>query len=168
MRELKEFTGSQAQDKQSDLIEAFPEIGDVPEAPFNSLYCHLPQVPPPMVDPLRLFLKRYLPRRWTYTTQEIIDHNDEFLKRKAPQHISPLVDKLARFLIAFSSGAALVVPMAIMRLHQNTNKSLITTSIAVLLFASALSVGLKVSNETTMVATSTYAAVLVVFVGTSG
>jgi hypothetical protein len=58
--------------------------------------------------------------------------------------------------------------MLIMSLpHTDRTKSLITVSVAVLLFASALSVVMKTSNSETLVSTATYAAVLVVFVGTS-
>jgi hypothetical protein len=63
----------------------------------------------------------------------------------------------------------LVVPMFIMRFPEvEVVKSLVTVSIAVLLFAGALSVFFKASNTDTMIATATYAAVLVVFVGVSG
>ena len=78
------------------------------------------------------------------------------------------VDRLARFLVAFLGGAMLIVPMMIMRLpYVTVTKSLVTASISVLLFAGALSVFFKASNTDTMVATATYTAVLVVFVGVS-
>lgn len=93
---------------------------------------------------------------------------DEYLGDLPPQDISPLVDKLARFIIAFTGGAALVVPMLIMSLPStHRTKSLITVSLAVTLFASVMSVGIRASNSETLVATATYAAVLIVFVGTS-
>lgn len=82
--------------------------------------------------------------------------------------MSGFVDKLARFIVAFIGGAALVVPMLIMRLPEVTlTKSLVTVSVAVLLFAVVLSLVLRASNTDTMVSTATYAAVLVVFVGTT-
>lgn len=65
-------------------------------------------------------------------------------------------------------GGSLVVPMLVVRLPRVTlAKSLITVWIAVLLFAIALSILFRASNTETMAATATYAAVLVVFVGTS-
>lgn len=71
--------------------------------------------------------------------------------------------------MAFLGGAMLIVPMMIMRLPKVTIvKSLVTASISVLLFAGALFVFLKASNTDTVVATATYAAALVVFVGVSG
>lgn len=93
---------------------------------------------------------------------------DEYLRDEAPQNVSPFVDKLARFIIAFTGGAALVVPMLIMSLPSTQRtKSLITVSLAVTLFAAMMSVAMRANNTETLVATATYAAVLIVFVGTS-
>lgn len=58
--------------------------------------------------------------------------------------------------------------MLIMRIGENLTKSLVTTSIAVVLFAGITSLVLRANNTETVAATATYAAVLVVFVGTSG
>lgn len=57
--------------------------------------------------------------------------------------------------------------MLIMRLHPSLTKSLVTTSVAELLFSGAVSIVFKASNAETLAITATYAAVLVVFVGTS-
>lgn len=89
-------------------------------------------------------------------------------KRPQPEEISPFVDKLARLILAFGAGASLIVPVVIMRLNTNVTKSLITTSVAVVLFAVFLAFAVRASNTDTLAATATYAAVLVVFVGTSG
>jgi hypothetical protein len=125
-------------------------------------------------DPLRMFLKASLPRKLTYTDAELHVHDEEFLARKPPTTVSPFVDRLARFIVAFVGGASLVVPMLIMTLpHQrgvtgsDSTKSLITTSVAVTLFATFMALLVKASNVETLAATATYAAVLVVFVGTS-
>lgn len=136
--------------------------------PFNSRYCSLSSGPEIPSDPIQNHLKTVLPRRLTYTKDEMDRRLDEYLKGLPPETISPWIDKLTRFIIAFAGGASLVVPMLVMSLpspHQA--KSLITVSIAVLLFASMMSVVVRVSNAETLVATATYAAVLVVFVGTS-
>ena len=78
------------------------------------------------------------------------------------------MDKLARFILAFTGGAALVVPVLIMSLPRvDQTKTLVTVSVAVTLFAALMSVGIRASNAETLVATATYAAVLVVFVGSS-
>lgn len=84
------------------------------------------------------------------------------------ESISPFVDKLARFIVAFIGGVSLVVPMLIMCLPTaNRTKRLITVSLAVTIFAALMSLGIRATNPETLVATATYAAVLVVFVGTS-
>ncbi|CEF85502.1 unnamed protein product [Fusarium graminearum] len=103
-------------------------------------------------DNLREVLKRRLPRSMTYTSYDIRNRTEEYFNNEPPEQVSPLVDRLARFLVAFLGGAMLVVPMMVMRLPEVTVvKSLVTAS-----------------NTDTMVATATYAAVLVVFVGVSG
>ena len=109
-----------------------------------------------------------MPRRLTYTKAEMDSRIDAYLQGLPPQTISPFVDKLTRFIIAFTGGAALVVPMLIMKLpFMSQTKSLVTVSVAVTLFASLMSVGVRASNSETLIATTTYAAVLVVFVGTA-
>ena len=57
--------------------------------------------------------------------------------------------------------------MLIMVFAPSTVKSVSTVSAAVLLFASVMAFGVRAGNVETLVATATYAAVLVVFVGTS-
>ena len=58
--------------------------------------------------------------------------------------------------------------MLIMSLPYSRTKSLVTTSVAVVLFALAVSLGFRIDNKDTVTATATYAVVLVVFVGASG
>jgi hypothetical protein len=99
---------------------------------------------------------------------EMERHIGDFIDRKPPQNASRFVDSIARLILAFAAGASLVVPVVIMSLNKSVPKSLITTSVAVLIFAVALAFGVKASNTETLAATATYAAVLVVFVGTSG
>lgn len=81
--------------------------------------------------------------------------------------IAPFVDRLARFIIAIVGGLSLVVPMLVMQLNASTTKSLITTSVAVVILSGAVSIGFKTSNADTLSITAAYAAVLVVFIGTS-
>lgn len=78
-------------------------------------------------DNLRDFLKRYLPRSLTYTRNDMWKRNEEYLSGEPPEEVSPFVDGLARFLVAFLGGTMLVVPMLIMRLPEITVvKSLVT------------------------------------------
>ena len=150
-----------------DLSQAFPEVAKLTGGPFSSRYCNLSSKPG-IPDPIRSFLKARLPRRLTYTKEEMASRIDEYLRDEPPQNVSPFVDKLARFIIAFTGGAALVVSMLIMSLPSiHRTKSLITVSLAVTLFAAMMSVTMRATNTETLVATATYAAVLIVFVGTS-
>ncbi|KAF7923195.1 uncharacterized protein EAE98_007900 [Botrytis deweyae] len=165
---LQNIAGSQAQEKRRDLTYAFPDIAGLPGDPFNSAYRRLPDQSLIPVDPLRKWLKARLPCQLTYTKREQLLRTDEYLKGEPPEQVSLFVDKLARFIIAFTGGLSLVVPMLIMRIGENLTKSLVTTSIAVVLFAGITSLVLRANNMETVAATATYAAVLVVFVGTSG
>ena len=75
------------------------------------------------------------------------------------------MDWLARFIVALLGGASLVVPMLIMSIKYSKTKSLVTTSVAVLLFAVIVSFGFRIDNKDTVTATAVYAAVLVVVCG---
>jgi hypothetical protein len=165
---LAQITGSEREVRCKDLVEAFPSIGLLPSQPFNSAYRTFRNPTTIPNDPPRNFLKALLPRHLTWTKAEMERHVGEFIDRKPPEEVSPFVDGVARLIIACGGGAALVVPVVIMSLNKSVPKSLITTSVAVLIFAVALAFGVKASNTETLAATATYAAVLVVFVGTSG
>jgi hypothetical protein len=73
------------------------------------------------------------------------------------------VDRFARFLVAIAGGVLLVCPS----LNPSTTKILVSVLAAVILFALLMSLAFRTDNKETLVATATYAAVLVVFVGTS-
>jgi len=88
-------------------------------------------------------------------------------KRLPPHQVSNFVDRLVRFMVAITGGLFLVVPMVIMTIDQSQTKNLVTVSISLLTFALILSLAVRVSHVETLVATATYAALLVVFVGTS-
>lgn len=118
-------------------------------------------------DPLRQFFMQHLPSRLTFSQHERIAREKEYAEGHLPKELSDFVDRLARFIIAIAGGIFLVVPMIIMTLQPTETKSLLTVSVAIVIFALILSFGIKVSDVETLVATVTYAAVLVVFVGTS-
>lgn len=173
LQSLPDVSSTEASRLERELTAHFPEIANLIGRPFASKY-HLVDYRRPAghqdrtsVDPVRALLSRILPKRITYTKAEKRERIEEYVKGEPPETVSPLVDKLARFLVALVGGASLVLPMLIMSLPQNLVKSLVTVSIAVTLFAMLLSVGVRASNAETLVATATYAAVLVVFVGTS-
>ena len=139
---------------QKDLKAA--PLGEVPKSTSGS------------VDPLRSFLKTVLPRHLTWSVEEYRRReHEEFVVGKTPEDVSPFVDTLARFIVAITGGLSLVVPMLIMRLGETLPKSLTTVPVAVILFSALTSLMFKASNVETLGATAAYAAVLVVFVGTS-
>jgi VIT1/CCC1 family predicted Fe2+/Mn2+ transporter len=73
-----------------------------------------------------------------------------------------------RLTMALFGGVALIAPMLIMSLHQSLKVALITTSVATVLFGIIIGFGAKDSSgKDVLGATAAYAAVLVVFVGTS-
>jgi VIT1/CCC1 family predicted Fe2+/Mn2+ transporter len=75
---------------------------------------------------------------------------------------------IQRIIMAMFGGVALVGPMLIMTLHQSRNTSLITVSAATFVFAIILALcATDSSGKDVLAATAAYAAVLVVFVGTS-
>ena len=70
--------------------------------------------------------------------------------------------------MALFGGVALIAPIPIMVLRPTRNVSLVTTSVATILFALILAFGAQDSSgKDVLAATAAYAAVLVVFVGTS-
>ena len=73
-----------------------------------------------------------------------------------------------RIIMALFGGIALIGPMLIMTLHQSRNTSLITASVATFLFALVMAFAARDSaGKDVLAITAAYAAVLVVFVGTS-
>ncbi|KAK1753963.1 hypothetical protein QBC47DRAFT_423773 [Echria macrotheca] len=103
------------------------------------------------IDPLRRIFMKYLPLRLAYSAEERRQRRKEYSEGKEPEYVSKFVDRSVRLLVALIGGLF----------------CLITVSVAVVMFALSLSFGVKASNVETLVSTATYAAVLVVFVGTS-
>jgi hypothetical protein len=163
------MTGSEKQDRYKDLLSAFPDIGLAPSQPFNSFYRSFRPDLSLKSDPLRDFLKWLLPRSLTWTSAEKSRHVGEFIEYMTPAEVSPIVDSIARLVISVVAGAALIAPVIVMEVAgRSVRKNLITMSVAIGVFAVALAFGGKTSNTETLIATATYAAVLAVFVGTSG
>ncbi|OAL43453.1 hypothetical protein IQ07DRAFT_524208 [Pyrenochaeta sp. DS3sAY3a] len=161
------ITGSQAENDRLDLEQAFMgEVGDFSD--MATSYRRFADTKLRPTDALRDVLKRMLPRSVAYTKSDKYRRNNEYFSGDPPEEVSHFVDVIARFIVAIFGGALLIIPMLIMSLPRvSLGKSLITTSVSVLLFSGALSVFFKASNTDTLIATTTYAAVLVVFVGIS-
>ena len=150
------------------LQQSFPDIYNYEPHIIISDMRKLPKSTSASIDPLRSFLKRVLPKELTWTNEERTSRSAvDYLSHKTPETLSPFVDTLARFIVAITGGLSLVVPMLVMRLGETLPKSLTTVSVAVILFSALTSLMFKASNVETLAATAAYAAVLVVFVGTS-
>ncbi|KAK0616196.1 hypothetical protein B0T14DRAFT_567817 [Immersiella caudata] len=77
-------------------------------------------------------------------------------------------DYLERLGMGLAGGLALIIPMLIMVLQKDLVTTLVTTSVATMLFAGGLALlGTRLKGETVLASVAAYAAVLVVFVGTS-
>lgn len=121
----------------------------------------------PQIDPLRKLLMRHLPVALTYSAAERHLCQEEYNVDCPPKIVSPFLDRLVHFLVALAGGVVIVGPVVIMALRPSMEKSLITVGVSIAVFALFLSGVIRVSNGETLVATATYAAVMVVFVGTS-
>ena len=74
---------------------------------------------------------------------------------------------IERVLAAILGGLSLIAPMLIMAIHPSLGKTLITSSVATLIFALGLAWKSTAAVETLLGTTAAYAAVMVVFVGVS-
>lgn len=92
-------------------------------------------------------------------------------KAKHEEHQRLLVEKywrdVRRFGMALAGGIALIVPVVIMSENQSLRWGLVTTSLATLVFAGGMTAFSKAEEKDILTATAAYAAVLVVFVGTT-
>jgi len=165
LRNKASVEGAEVRNRKLLLHNYFYSESDFGD-PFASHYSYF-QDADGKVDPLRTAMMKYLPAHLSFSRQERRERAKEFSEGKAPRVVSTLVDRLVRFVIAVTGGVFLVVPMIIMTLHPSQTKSLVTVSVALLIFSLMLSFVVRVSNVETLVSTATYAAVLVVFVGTS-
>ena len=114
---------------------------------------------------LEIFLQAHLPNWLSQSNSEKTNEPAYFTKRILP---TMSVRFIASMILSLCSGASIIVPMVIMSFNGSTTKSLVTVSVAVVLFGFVLAAVVKVSSGNLIAATATYAAVLVVFVGVSG
>ena len=155
--------------------KTFPHTAhsDSPDVfPFDTAdYRCIPRVskanaaPDPFSDEVREFLRAYLPVKMSWSDADKEDSVELYAKGYRPRMLSPNGDRFARFIVAMVGALLILVPMYIMALHQNRDKNLITTTVAVVLFTLLYSLALRSSMEQTLAATAGYAAVLTVFVG---
>jgi hypothetical protein len=119
-----------------------------------------------MFDGVREFLRTYLPKQISWSQEEKALRKDLYEEGVyKPERLSSVADRLARFIVAMGGALFILVPMYIMALRQTLIKNLVTTTVAVVLFALVCSIPLRLANDQTFSATVGYAAVLMVFVG---
>ncbi|KAK4195477.1 hypothetical protein QBC40DRAFT_185669 [Triangularia verruculosa] len=150
------------------LENAFPNMASRPGAPYDSACRTLRRDAVRNADAVREFLRKHLHRRLAWSADERKADMLGFSKRLPPLIYSPMLDRIARFLIAVGGGCLVVVPMLVMSFDPSQTKSLLVVTVAVVLFALVMSLAFQTDNKDTLTATATYAAVLVVFIGTSG
>ncbi|KAI7782629.1 uncharacterized protein LA080_013117 [Diaporthe eres] len=169
LQDKKPLDRTESENRKFRLHRYFYSAADINNDPWESHYSYFQDehTHSMTVDPLRRRLMTYLPSRFTFSRHEREKRLKEYEQGDPPKEISGLVDALARFIIAITGGACLIVPMVIMSLSPSKVESLVAVSVAVVIFSLMLSFGIRVSNIETLVSTATYAAVLVVFVGTN-
>lgn len=135
--------------------------------PFDNSYLMLQRKQLQKSDLVREFLRKHLARQISWSEEEKATRRADYSQGIPPDIYSPTLDRIARFLVGLMGGAWLVVPLIIMAVHSSLVKTMITVCTAVVLFSLAVSLLFELDNKDTVTATATYAAVLVVFVGTS-
>ncbi|KAE9363943.1 hypothetical protein N431DRAFT_489767 [Stipitochalara longipes BDJ] len=148
-----------------DIANPFPVHDD--NAPYDTKYLTLHVAHTQSADGVRELLRKVLPKQVSWTEKEKGEHRAEYSQGLPPQIYSTTLDRLARFIIGVAGGCSLIVPMVVMIFSPSLTKSVVTVSVAVVAFALAFSLVFETDNKDTVTATATYAAVLVVFVGTS-
>ncbi|KIM96549.1 hypothetical protein OIDMADRAFT_148366 [Oidiodendron maius Zn] len=78
-----------------------------------------------------------------------------------------IIETRTRFVMAIIGGLMLIIPMLIMTLVPSRLTSILTVSISVLIFSILVAIASTAKPQEVLGATAAYAAVLVVFVGTS-
>jgi hypothetical protein len=155
-------------DKRILLSNAFPTLANRPGAPYDSACLTIRRDAVRKADAVREFLRKHLPRRLAWSAEERDANKLRYSQRLPPLLYSRSLDQIARFLVAVGGGCLVVVPMLVMSFQPSQTRSLVLVAVAVVLFALIMSLAFQTDNKDTLTATATYAAVLVVFVGTSG
>ena len=144
----------------------FPEYNNLPH--LGDKLKTVLRVKPAQGKPLVAFLKRLLPSWFTSTASESAKRKGTYSEGRTPLVPSIAVKALAAAITTFAGGAFIIVPMVVMSFHPSLEKSLATVSISVLAFGFVMDTFIARISSETFLFTATYAAVLVVFVGSSG
>ncbi|KAB5513208.1 hypothetical protein GE09DRAFT_637174 [Coniochaeta sp. 2T2.1] len=165
LKQHKPLSKDDTRDRKLRLQLFFQSPDDFGD-PYQSHYSWF-RNPNQQIDPVRQALMRNLPSRLAYSNGERQERKREYMDGKPPTRVSVFVDRLVRLIIALAGGLFLIVPVHIMSFSPSLIKSLITVSVSVAVFTLVVSFLVRVTNIETLVSSATYAAVLVVFVGTT-
>ncbi|EXJ75166.1 uncharacterized protein A1O5_01862 [Cladophialophora psammophila CBS 110553] len=136
--------------------------------PNDTTYLNIERNTEKEVGALREFLRKWLPRQLSWSLEARWERPYEYHLGEYPAYYSRFVEGVPKFLFAPAAGCSFVVPMTIMvKGGASQKKSLTTVSVAVTIFAMILTIGAKLENKDALAVTAAYAAVLVVFVGSS-
>lgn len=114
-----------------------------------------------------------IPRAWCWSKKEReLRHEAYKLDLQGrpglrPKYPSVTATILAGIIVSLTSSMWILIPTIIMSFQASRTKCLITVGIAVTLFGFFLVVGVRTKSSETFLATATYAAILVVFIGSS-
>ena len=138
---------------------------------LNKVYDEM-RIHPDETDRLRSLLNSYLPDSWLYTKpeRELLEPVREWLFAKGnTRHYGhwTRIDKTARVLFGIIGIVSLLVPLVALTFIQNTNYRLLATTGFVITFTLVLAFLSVANNQELVGATAAYAAVLVVFVGST-
>jgi hypothetical protein len=150
---------NQTQKLRAEANAVFPELSLVKD------YSTLPD-PSPTSGRLGRALIKWLPRNLTFPASQRQEDVFGWASGRPARSVSVPVRIIASTILAVCGGALLIVPMVIMSFDTNRTKSIVTISCSVLLFGFFLGAIVRSKSSEIFIATATYAAVLVVFVGT--
>lgn len=138
--------------------------------PTNTAYAYMLEVISTVIDSLTYIRGADTSPKHMLQSMETTFGNLGFreLDQKGREERSQKNALTQRIIMALFGGTALIGPMLIMTLHQSRNTSLITSSVATFVFALVMAFAARDSaGKDVLGITAAYAAVLVVFVGTS-
>lgn len=118
-----------------------------------------------LFDEVREILRTFLPKQVSWPEEEKKARRDLYEEGGyKPKGLSSFAERLARFIIALGGALFILIPMYIMAFDQSRARNIVTTTVAVVLFALVCSIPLRLATDQTFSATFGYAAVLMAFV----
>jgi hypothetical protein len=120
-------------------------------------------------DSLREFLSTRLPDSLVYTAseREWVGVMRTTFKGKEQYGRGIVIDHAARIVFGLYGAVALLIPLVVLNFIQSVNYRILAATMFVLVFSLQLAILSNASNQELVTATAGYAAVLVVFIGSS-